>query len=201
VRRPVFLYVLLLAAPALGVELARPSLAPVQLSLSFAAPVAAPLISPALAAPLPALAVSLTAAPSPAAVAAAPAAAFSLAPALAAARPPELLPAAATGNEGEDGRSQLKRLASAAGSSGTAFDSPRRATKMDYEEFGRQVAARPGLSLDPFQHADAKRRILAASGYTHLFGAGGRRVPLAEASDVRVGKAFLSVKRTFDRRP
>ena len=75
-----------------------------------------------------------------------------------------------------------------------------RKTKIDYDEFGRQLASRQGLSLDPFRHADAKRRILRAAGYDVLHGAGGKRIPLDEAADVRVGSAFLNVKRAFDRR-
>lgn len=203
-RRSLVLYALLFAAPALGAELVRPRIEPVQLSLPFAAPIAAATLTAptpvTLSAPL-----SMTPAPAPAAAALSAVAAPAPAPvaaAVASPAPASTLPKMAPRrDEGEDGRSQLQRLARNADDPGGAFDAPRRATKMDYDEFGRQLAVRPGLSLNPFDHADAKRRMLAASGYTHLFGAGGRRVPLAEASDVRVGKAFLSVKKTYDRRP
>jgi len=193
-RRPYLLGLLLLSAPAWGVELVRPT-APVQLSFNFAAPVAAPIA--ASPAPLAAVA-ALTAAPTPLTAAPAP---FAVAAGPAIAAAPSARPAVAAEEAREDGRSQLERAAAASESSNAGFEAPRRTTKLDYEEFGRQVAARPGLSLNPFQHADAKRNILSASGYTHLYGAGGRRVPLAQAADVRVGKAFLSVKKTFDRRP
>ena len=184
-RRPLLLSLLLLAGPALGVELVCPSAASVQLKFDFAAPVVAPI---AAAVPLAAVAALV---PAPVALTAAPEISAAPAP----------IPAAPAPEARETGRAQLETAAAASASSNAVFDAPRKTTKMDYEEFGRQVAARPSLSLNPFEHADAKRRILSASGYTHLFGAGGRRVPLADASDVRVGKAFLSVKKTSDRRP
>ena len=209
-RLTLALYTLVFAARAFGVELIRPSAPPVQLTFTFAAPaMIAPLSAAApmpLAAPLgsaPTLApiAAISAAPTPAAVAA---------PALAAAPPaapavitllPRSAPATSADEDGDDGRSQLRQLARDDVGTSRAFDSPRRATKMDYVEFGRQLARRSGLDLNPFNQADAKRRILAASGYTHLYGAGGVRIPIADASDVRVGNAFLRVKRTFDRRP
>ncbi len=75
-----------------------------------------------------------------------------------------------------------------------------RKTKIDYDEFGRQLLRSPGLSSNPFQHTDAKRRILKASGYSRLYGAGGVAVAIDRASDIRVGKAFASVLRAFERR-
>lgn len=182
---------LLIAAPSFGAAFVRPQAAPVQLALPFAAPAAAmPLATPTIAAAPSAL---------PAAPILPPAAPLLSAPVPAAPQPTAAAPAPRR-DEGENGRPQLQRLAQSGDDAGRAFDAPRRATKMDYEEFGRQLARRPGLDENPFRHADEKRRMLAASGYTHLFGAGGRRIPLAEAADVRVGKAFLSVKKTFDRR-
>jgi hypothetical protein len=196
-----FLYALLLVAPLRAAEVVRPQAAPVQLSFSFATPAAAlpltaqtlaatpmalpvaaalPTAAPVLAAPLPILA--------PTAIAAAPRAAT--------------VAAASQEDERTDGRSQLQSLTRNEDNlKGRAFDSSKRKTKMDYDEFGRQLAATPGLDLNAFRHTDAKRRILAASGYTHLYGAGGVRIPLSQANDVRVGNAFLSVKKTFDRRP
>jgi hypothetical protein len=73
------------------------------------------------------------------------------------------------------------------------------ATKIDYEEFGRQVKAHPGLSSNPFQHAPAKRKILKASGYDRLRGPEGP-VAIERASDARVGMAFARVLRAFERR-
>ena len=184
-KRLVFLYTLLLVAPLHGAELVRPS-APVQLSFSFAAPVAMmPLtaLTPALPMPLPTAAVLPMAAP-----------------VLVAPLPASVSPSSKE-DDRTDGRSQLQSLARNADAPGKSFDTPKRKTKMDYDEFGRQVAAAPSLDLNAFRHTDAKRRILAASGYTHLYGAGGVRIPLAKANDVRVGNAFLSVKKTFDRRP
>lgn len=190
-RRLFALCALLIAAPSFGAALIRPQAAPVQLTLPFGAPAAAmPLAAPPLAA-------------SPSALPAAPilpSAAPALSARVPAAPQPMAVAPAPHKDEGADGRSQLQTLARDGDDADRAFDAPRRTTKMDYEEFGRQLARRPGLDENPFRHADEKRRMLAASGYTHLFGAGGRRIPLAEAADVRVGKAFLSVKKTFDRR-
>lgn len=76
---------------------------------------------------------------------------------------------------------------------------PKRATKIDYEEFGRQLAAHPGLSSSPFQHAPAKRKILKAAGYDRLRGPDGP-VAIERATDARVGMAFAHVLRAFERR-
>ncbi|MFI5345247.1 MAG: hypothetical protein ACHQ51_02620 [Elusimicrobiota bacterium] len=195
-RRMLLLYTLLIVAPLHGAELVRPQ-APVQLSFSFVSPAPVmPLTALMPAAPiaLPTVAVLPTAAP----VLAVPVPV--LPPAAVAPQPASVSPAAEE-NERTDGRSQLQSLSRSANGDGHAFDSPKRKTKMDYAEFGRQLAAAPGLDMNAFRHTDAKRRILAASGYTHLYGAGGVRIPLSQAADVRVGNAFLSVKKTFDRRP
>jgi hypothetical protein len=212
-RRSLALYALLFAARASGVELARPPVAPVQLGFSFAAP---PMIAPSLMAGPVAMLGLPGAAPMLTPVALAPAALVQLgfsfeeparaeppaaaAPAVPveAAPPIRTTPTASREDEGEDGRSQLRRLAR--GDSSRVFNASRRATKMDYDEFGRQLARRPGLDQNSFNQSDSKRRVLAASGYTHLYGVGGVRIPIADASDVRVGNAFNSVKKTFDRR-
>ena len=194
-RRLVLLYTLLIVAPLHGAELVRPQ-APVQLSFSFAAPARA--MSLTALSPEPPLALPTAAAlPVAAPVLAAPLPALipvAVAPALTSASP------TVKEDERTDGRSQLQSLSRNEIGEGRAFDSSKRKTKMDYDEFGRQLAATPGLDMNAFRHAAAKRRILAASGYTHLYGAGGVRIPLAEANDVRVGNAFISVKKTFDRR-
>ena len=78
--------------------------------------------------------------------------------------------------------------------------SRRRTTKIDYDAFGRQLGLNPGLSLNIFGATDAKRGILAASGYTHLVGAGGRRIALADATAARIGAAFDKILRTFNNR-
>jgi hypothetical protein len=209
--RPLFAFIpLFFAFRAFGAEIVRPSLEPVQLSFSFAAPVALAPIS-ALA---PTLSAPLAAAPAPAAAfAAAPiavpvAAAVEATPAAeafaaSAAKTATVLPGTAISGEDDkiSGRAQLQTLANNLGASSRTFDASRRSTKMDYDEFGRQLAARPGIDLSPFNQTEAKRRILSASGYTHLYGAGGVRIPLSQATDVRVGNAFLSVKKTYDRRP
>jgi hypothetical protein len=193
VRRALALFSLVFAARAFGAEPVRPSFVPVQLAFSFEAPA---MIAPLTARPPVSPSMSLVAAPT----------LMPAAPELSAPAPAEIPLAArsrptASREDGDDeGRSQLQRLADDAGGSSRVFDASRRATKMDYEEFGRQLDRRPALDVNPFYHADAKRRILAASGYTHLYGAGGIRIPLAQASDARVGRAFLSVKKTFDRR-
>lgn len=75
-----------------------------------------------------------------------------------------------------------------------------RATKIDYAEFGRLVALTPRLSESHFRDTEAKRRILMASGYTHLIGPGGRRIPLAIADEARVGRAFEHTLKTYRRR-
>lgn len=76
---------------------------------------------------------------------------------------------------------------------------PKRATKIDYEEFGRQLAKHPGLSSSPFQHGPAKRKILKASGYDRLRGPEGP-VTIERATDARVGMAFAHVLRAYERR-
>lgn len=76
---------------------------------------------------------------------------------------------------------------------------PKRATKIDYEEFGRQLARNPGLSSSPFQHASAKRKILKAAGYDRLRGPEGP-VAIERATDARVGMAFAHVLRAFEHR-
>ena len=75
-----------------------------------------------------------------------------------------------------------------------------RSTRIDYEEFGRLLARWKGLDHNVFRHAEEKREILKASGYDALTGPGGRRIPLDQADDVRVGKAFLNVLRAFEKR-
>lgn len=40
----------------------------------------------------------------------------------------------------------------------------------------------------------------AASGYTHLIGAGGRRIALVDATAARIGQAFEKIMKTFDNR-
>ncbi len=184
-----------------------------QLSFSFApAPVLAaggPSASPALAAPslIPAVqpAPAPFFAPIPRAVAEAfhsgDATAFVRAARRAEYRPPE-------GDEQQSALYQLGLEREAAERSARALveaaapppvPERKRGTRIDYEEFGRQLAAHPGLSANPFQHAAAKRRILKASGYSRLYGAGGP-VAIESASDVRVGKAFENVRRAFERR-
>lgn len=74
-----------------------------------------------------------------------------------------------------------------------------RSTKLDYDEFGRQVSG-ARLSANVFRDTDAKRRILLASGYTHLTGPNGTRIPLARADDARIGKAFENVLSAYRRR-
>jgi hypothetical protein len=75
-----------------------------------------------------------------------------------------------------------------------------RATKIDYAEFGRLLALTPRLSESRFRDTEAKRRILRASGYTHLIGPGGRRIPLSIADEARVGRAFEHTLETYRRR-
>lgn len=79
-------------------------------------------------------------------------------------------------------------------------DRKARATKIDYAEFGRLVALTPRLSESHFRDTEAKRRILMASGYTHLIGPGGKRIPLAIADEARVGRAFEHTLKTYRRR-
>ncbi len=92
--------------------------------------------------------------------------------------------------------------AQAAAKSASSFDGakPKRATKLDYAEFGRLVALTPRLSTNPFRDTEAKRRILAKAGYTHLIGPGGKRIPIAIADEVRVGRAFENTLKAHARR-
>ena len=50
------------------------------------------------------------------------------------------------------------------------------------------------------EHARGKRDILRAAGYTHVNGKGGRRIPLDEASDKRVGEVFRKTLAAYQRR-
>ncbi len=200
------LLALCLWAPA---ALAQVRTAPVQLSLDFHAPTpsfTAPLsISPlAPLAPVsltPSLGVAPSFAPIPAPVIAAfhsgDPAAFVKAARKAEYEPPE-------GDEHQNALYQLGLQREAADKALLALDhpepAPARTTKIDYDEFGRQLSRSPGLSTNVFQHTDAKRRILKASGYTRLYGAGGVPVPIDRAADVRVGKTFANVLRAFERR-
>ena len=76
----------------------------------------------------------------------------------------------------------------------------RRGGKLDYAAFGRALRARPGLSSNVFEHADSKREILRAAGYTRLRGRGKTSVTLEQASDARVGRAFDRVLAQYRRR-
>ena len=175
--------------------------APVQLSLSFApAPAAFLAAPPSLSAFQPlSLAPSLSPSPIVAAFHTGDPAVF-----LKTARAAEYEPP-----EGDEHQNALYRLGlereaveRALAKAGQADAPPVKARKtaIDYDEFGRNLASAPGLSLDPFKHADAKRRILKASGYSRIYGAGGVPVPIDRAADVRVGKTFANVLRAFERR-
>lgn len=200
------LLALCLWAPA---ALAQVRTAPVQLSLNFSAP------TPAFTAPLSVAPLSpLTPASLTPSLGAAPAFAPIPAPVIAAfhsgdpvafvkaARKAEYEPP--EGDEHQTALYQLGLQREAADKAVLALDhpepAPARATKIDYDEFGRQMARAPGLSANVFQHVDAKRRILKASGYTRLYGAGGIPVPIDQAADVRVGKTFANVLRAFQKR-
>ncbi|MDD5304764.1 MAG: hypothetical protein PHS14_16840 [Elusimicrobia bacterium] len=210
-RRVLVLAVLIAASLGRAAAQSRTAPASVQLSLSFAAP------APALLAPLTVSALQPSLAP----------AVLSVAPALSApafaAAPKPVMAAFHTGDpsaylkaaraaeyeppEGDEHQSALYQLGlereAADRAARTLFASPApaaRATAIDYEEFGRQLSRHPGLSLNAFSHTDAKRRILKASGYSRLHGAGGVPVPIERADDARVGKAFANVLRAFDRR-
>ena len=82
----------------------------------------------------------------------------------------------------------------------TVTPAAKRATKLDYEAFGRMLGLSPRLAESPLRDTEAKRRILMAAGYTHLIGPGGRRIPLSIADEARVGRAFEHTKKTYLRR-
>lgn len=197
------LLALCLWAPAV---LAQVRTAPVQLSLNFAAPTPS-FASPLAAAPLAPIALTpaLGVTPAFAAIPAPVFAAFHSGDPVAyvkAARAAEYEPP--EGDEHQNALYQLGLQREAADKAVLELDrpeaAPARATKIDYDEFGRQLSRAPGLSANVFQHADAKRRILKASGYTRLYGAGGVPVAIDRAADARVGKTFANVLRAFQRR-
>ncbi len=75
-----------------------------------------------------------------------------------------------------------------------------RATKIDYAAFGRALARSPRVSVDIFADAYAKRALLKAAGYTRLYGSGGTRVAIDDASDARIGRAFDATVRAYRNR-
>ncbi len=97
---------------------------------------------------------------------------------------------------------EADRLAAllAAGPASAAAPAPARATKIDYAAFGRALAQRPGLGSGIFQSTAAKREILKSAGYTRLYGSGGARIPIDEAGDARIGRAFDATLRAYRRR-
>lgn len=202
------------------------ALRPVQLSLDFGAPRPAALaaalpVNPLTAPLLPAVAAP-SAAPGLAAPSApAPAMPAPVARALAAGDAHAFYKAVAAAGydlpRGDDHQERLlKEGADRAAADAAMFDhagdfrraaeksppaaAPKRATKIDYAQFGRLVALTPRLSESHFRDTEAKRRILMASGYTHLIGPGGRRIPLAIADEARVGRAFEHTLKTYRRR-
>lgn len=75
-----------------------------------------------------------------------------------------------------------------------------RATKIDYDAFGAELRRRGTPDEGVFAQAALKRAILKAAGYTHLYGQGGVRVSLDEATDARVGAAFAKTLASWRRR-
>ncbi|MBI3563633.1 MAG: hypothetical protein HY079_00390 [Elusimicrobia bacterium] len=70
-------------------------------------------------------------------------------------------------------------------------------TKIDYEAFGEELRRRGTPGEGVFAQTAVKRAILKAAGYTHLYGRGGERVSLDDASDARVGGAFAATLKAW----
>ena len=71
--------------------------------------------------------------------------------------------------------------------------------RIDYEEFLKlhEDYSRNHYipAEDVFRGASLKREILGFAGYTHVRGREGRRVPLADASDERIGNVYRNAYR------
>lgn len=73
-------------------------------------------------------------------------------------------------------------------------------TKMDYEVFGAELARRGTPDSGVFAQTETKRSILRKAGYTHLYGQGGVRVSIDDASPARIGHAFNETLKAWRRR-
>lgn len=74
----------------------------------------------------------------------------------------------------------------------------KRQPKIDYARFGAALK-KYEPSLDIFRDADLKRIAYRQAGYTHLYGEDGERIPLDDASDARIGGAFVKTCKAYKR--
>lgn len=215
----------LLCAPgaALAAALAPlPGRAPIQLTLAFPTTAVPAAVVPA--APFASAVAPLPAFTAPAAVSLAPAPAKAFAASWSA-MPPAVAAALRGGDarafwkacrdegfappEGDDAQQSLlkegadlvaaDRLALARPAKTAAAPAAKRGSKIDDAAFARALSGR-SVREGIFDDAGAKRAILRAAGYTHLYGAGGVRLTLEEASDARVGRVFASTLAAHRRR-
>ena len=71
----------------------------------------------------------------------------------------------------------------------------------DYEVFGREVRERPYLQVrNRFKDVPIKREILKKAGYDALDAEGGRHVRIEDATDARIGLAFMRTYRQYQNR-
>ena len=75
----------------------------------------------------------------------------------------------------------------------------RGSSRFDYVAFGNALGSSSGVHLGIFQDRDMKENMLRAGGYTHVTGEGGKRIPLGEASDARIGHVWLGQYRQLNK--
>lgn len=77
------------------------------------------------------------------------------------------------------------------------FTSVKRRRKIDYGTFRRLYQQNMSNLLTERldQNADLKREILRRSGYTHLYGNGGKIIPVEELSDWAIGNVFNKTRK------
>jgi hypothetical protein len=75
-----------------------------------------------------------------------------------------------------------------------------KSTKMDYEVFGAELSRRGTPDSAVFSQTETKRSMLRNAGYTHLYGQGGARISIDDASPARIGLAFAETLKAWRRR-
>ena len=69
-------------------------------------------------------------------------------------------------------------------------------TAREYQQDVQLIEHAQGISIDDvFKDSETKRRLLKDFGYENLFGEQGKRIPLSECSDPKVGSAIQKVYR------
>jgi hypothetical protein len=85
---------------------------------------------------------------------------------------------------------------------GRTAPAPKQATVIDYNAFAAALDRHTGINAENiFAHTATKRAILAAAGYTVLYGEGGVRIPLEDATAAKIGAVFKKTWAAYRRRP